>query len=235
MPFAAVSPCSRPRRDRGLAVRVRGIREPDLVAVDRQIFPGAVNVGRNVILVSCNGFKSPFCDIRVLCHQEDPVVVQDVRLHNCLEACQTVFAAHFFALGHKSRRSRRVIVIRDSEGRAVQPVRVRLSIGIVFQLDPGVRIGRAVIGRKTVAVVSALHIPVIIAASLHAEGVRLARERAGRKDSRLIPVLREPQTVAALIDIQPVSIVIQAVDFILVLSLLFKIVFDRAVIDRAVG
>ena len=126
-------------------------------------------------------------------------------------------------------------MIRDSEGRAVQPVRVRLSIGIVFQLDPGVRIGRAVIGRKTVAVVSALHIPVIIAASLHAEGVRLARERAGRKDSRLIPVLREPQTVAALIDIQPVSIIIQAVDFILVLSLLFKIVFDRAVIDRAVG
>ena len=234
MPFAAVSPCSRPRRDRGLAVRVRGIREPDLIAVNRQVFLNAVDVGRNVILVSCNGFKSPFCDIRVLRHQQDPVVVQDVRLHDCLKACQTVFAADFFALRHQSRRGRRVIVIRDSEGRAVQPVRVRLSIGIVFQLDPGVRIGRTCIGRETVAVDTSLHIPIIAAVAFHSESVILALELSGCKGRRLILFICQPQTVAVLIDIQPVSIIIQAVDFILILSLLLKIVFNRAIIDRVV-
>ena len=101
MPFAAVRPGSRFRSDEGLSVWVRRVCEPDLVAVDRQILLRAVNSCRDVILITLNRLKCPFCDIRVLRHQKDSVVVQYVRLHDCGETSQPVLAAHFLSLCHQ--------------------------------------------------------------------------------------------------------------------------------------
>ena len=115
-------------------------------------------------------------------------------------------------------------MIRDAEGLAVQTVGIFFSLDIVFQLDPSVRIGSVVVCGKTVTVVSALHIPVVTAVPCEAESVRRVRELAGCKLSPLISLIGQTQTVAVLTDIKPVSVIIQAVNFILVRADLFKIV-----------
>ena len=106
-------------------------------------------------------------------------------------------------------------MIGNAEGFAVQVIRIILLHGIELQLDPCIRICRIVIRGKALAVIAALHIPVIVVGTQGPERILRVREGA---DGKYIgtPLVCQRKAVRRLSDI-PLLIAVITVNEELVL------------------